>query len=208
MSSQRQGLWYEVLDVVVNILVIVAIVVGIRTFLVSPFQVDGNSMLNTLEDKEYIVINKLAYFIGTPQRGDVVVLLPPGDHSKYFVKRIIGTPGDQVIIDGGNVFIRPAGQKKAEKLDEDAYLMESNRGHTFPKPNKNDDQNRVSYTVPAGRYFLLGDNRQNSTDSRSFVDQTGAPVPFVPQADIKGKVWFIVLPLSKIHALAPPAYAR
>lgn len=207
MSLKRQGLWYEVLDVLVNILVIVAIVVGIRTFLVSPFQVEGKSMLETLEDKEYIVINKLAYFVGSPQRGDVAVLLPPDEEGKYFVKRIIGLPGDQVIIEGGNVSVRRAGEQTVQKLEEE-YLNESNRGQTFPKPQKNGGGTRAVYTVPDGSYFVLGDNRQNSTDSRSFIGPDGKPNPFVPESNIKGKVWFVVLPLTKIHALPDPSYAR
>ncbi|MEK7218491.1 MAG: signal peptidase I, partial [Patescibacteria group bacterium] len=75
----KHGFWFHFLDVFLNIVVIVAIVGGIRTFLVSPFQVEGNSMVETLEDKEYIIINKLTYILGNPHRGDVVVFRPPND---------------------------------------------------------------------------------------------------------------------------------
>ena len=78
---QRQ-LWFHFLDVVLNIVIIVAIVAGIRTFLVSPFQVEGSSMVSTLEDNEYIIINKLAYYIGKPTRGDIVLFHPPGTPPK------------------------------------------------------------------------------------------------------------------------------
>src|SRR3990167_9301171 len=101
-NSQR-ALWFHFLDVVLNIVIIVAIVAGIRTFLVSPFQVEGNSMVSTLEDNEYIIINKLAYHIGLPQRGDIVVFHPPNDPKKYYVKRVIGIPGDRVVLRGGFV---------------------------------------------------------------------------------------------------------
>jgi signal peptidase I len=68
MVIQKHGFWFHFLDVLFNIVVIVAIVGGIRTFLISPFQVEGSSMIDTLQDKEYIIINKLTYFIGKPHR--------------------------------------------------------------------------------------------------------------------------------------------
>src|SRR3989344_1761956 len=106
MTQQKHGLLFHLFDVLINIAVIVAIVGGIRTFLVSPFQVEGSSMVDTLEDKQYIIINKLAYLIGEPERGDVVVFRPPTDHDKYYVKRVIGLPGDEVIIRDGFVYLR------------------------------------------------------------------------------------------------------
>ncbi len=205
-SEKKHGFWYHLFDVLLNIAIIVAIVAGVRTFLVSPFQVEGNSMVDTLADKEYIIINKLVYFTGSPQRGDVVVFRPPTDHDKYYVKRVIGLPGDEVTIRDGFVFLRKAGEVETHKLDETGYLNDKNLGHTYRHPPNGGDQSSVSYTVPEGRYFLLGDNRQGSLDSRSFQAQDSDSTPFVVQDDIKGRVWFIALPLTKIHALAPPEY--
>jgi signal peptidase I len=107
--QQQQSIWFHFLDVLLNIVIIVAIVGLIRTFLVSPFQVEGDSMVDTLEDGEYIIINKLTYYIGQPQRGDVVVFRPPNDHSKHYVKRIIGVPGDEISIRNGFVYIKEKG---------------------------------------------------------------------------------------------------
>lgn len=209
MDQQRQprqhGLLFHILDVVFNIVVIVAIVAGIRTFLVSPFQVEGSSMSSTLEDKEYIIINKLAYFVGTPQRGDIVVFRPPNDPSKYYVKRVIGVPGDTVTIQDGSVFVREEGEVTPTRLDED-YLDDRNAGHTFPEPMASSETQPVSYTVPAERYFLLGDNRLGSHDSRMFRDDSGEAVPYVERDDIKGRVWLIALPITKIHAFETPEY--
>ena len=202
----KHGFWYHLFDVLLNIAIIVAIVAGVRTFLVSPFQVEGNSMVDTLVDKEYIIINKLVYFTGSPDRGDVVVFRPPTDHDKYYVKRIIGLPGDEVTIRDGYVYLRKSGEKEVRKLDESGYLNEKNLGHTFRHPPNSGDQSVVSYTVPANHYFLLGDNRQGSLDSRSFQTQDSESTPFVTQNDIKGRVWFIALPLTKIHALELPEY--
>lgn len=207
MRLQKHGFWYHLLDVVFNIVVIVAIVAGIRTFLISPFQVDGNSMIDTLVDKEYIIINKFAFLVGDPQRGDVVVFRPPNDHGKYYVKRVIGLPGDTVTIKDGYVHLATPGSARQLKLDESSYLNPRNLGHTFKHPPSSGDGATVSYEIPANEYFLLGDNRLGSLDSRSFMGSDGKPTPFVKKDDIAGRVWFIALPISKIHALEPPKYS-
>ncbi len=206
MRLQKHGFWYHLLDVAFNIVVIVAIVAGIRTFLVSPFQVEGSSMIDTLTDKEYIIINKFAFLVGDPQRGDVVVFRPPSEPGKYYVKRVIGLPGDTVTIKDGFVSVKTPGEKEAHRLNESSYLNSRNLGHTFKHPPSSGDAAAVSYTVPSGEFFLLGDNRQGSLDSRSFTGSDGKPEPFVAESEIKGRVWFIALPITKIHALEAPVY--
>ncbi len=206
MKSQKHGLLFHLFDVLINIVVIVAIVGGIRTFLVSPFQVEGSSMVDTLEDKQYIIINKLAYLIGEPERGDVVVFRPPNSPDKYYVKRVIGLPGDRISIRGGNVYVKEAGAKKEAKLEEDKYLNDRNAGRTYRDPPIKGNAAEILYNVPEGQYFLLGDNRTASLDSRSFKDADKNPIPFVESTNIKGRVWFVALPITKIHALEAPAY--
>lgn len=206
MKLREHGLLFHFIDVLFNIIVIVAIVAGIRTFLVSPFQVEGNSMVDTLEDKQYIIINKLAYILGDPKRGDVVVFRPPTDQDKYYVKRVIGLPGDTVSIRGGSVYLRKAGEEEDVKLEEDPYLNDRNEGHTYNHPPSSGNTTEVEYEVPEGSYFLLGDNRQGSLDSRSFQMEGSGATPYVPEEDIKGRVWFVALPITKIHALEPPDY--
>ncbi len=205
VQEKQRGIWFHLLDVVFNIVVIVAIVAGIRTFLVSPFQVEGSSMVSTLEDNEYIVINKLVYFLGTPQRGDIVVFRPPNDPSKYYVKRVIGLPGDTVILKEGNVYLKKAGDDTSRKLDE-PYLDARNQGKTFRHPPGSGDGTEQDFTVPADHYFVMGDNRQGSLDSRSFTLADGQAEPYVERSSIKGRVWFVALPITKIHALAQPDY--
>ncbi len=204
-AEKQHGLWFHLLDVVFNIVVIVAIVAGIRTFLVSPFQVEGSSMVSTLEDNEYIVINKLVYFLNTPDRGDIVVFRPPNDPKKYYVKRVIGLPGDTVIIRDGNVFLKKAGEQTEQQLEE-PYLDARNQGKTFRHPPGQGDSSEQDFTVPADNYFLMGDNRQGSLDSRSFTLENGTPEPYVMRSDIKGRVWFVALPVSKIHAVTHHDY--
>lgn len=202
---QRQ-LWFHFLDVVLNIVIIVAIVAGIRTFLVSPFQVEGSSMASTLEDNEYIIINKLAYYIGKPDRGNIVVFHPPGDVRKYYVKRVIGLPGDRVILRGGYVHLQKAGEEAERRLDEVSYLDERNAGQTYRHPPGGGDFSEEVYVVPEGHYFLLGDNRQGSLDSRSFLAKDGTHTPYVSEEAIRGRVWFVALPITKIHAFGPLEY--
>lgn len=206
MAAEKQhGILFHVLDVVFNIVVIVAIVAGIRTFLVSPFQVEGSSMTNTLEDNEYIIINKLAYYIGQPQRGEIVVFRPPNETNKYYVKRVIGMPGDSISIRDGYVYLTPAGSDEETRLDE-GYLDERNAGKTYRHPPGSGDTSEIDFTVPEGRYFLMGDNRQGSLDSRSFTLPDGSSAPYVAEDNIKGRVWFVALPVTKIHAFETPAY--
>ncbi len=205
MNQQRHGLWFHLLDVVLNIVVIVAAVAAIRTFLVSPFQVEGNSMLSTLEHKEYIIINKLAYILGSPERGDVVVFRPPNDPKKPYVKRIIGMPGDTIVIEDGFVFVRTKDARELLSIDE-TYLNGNNAGQTYQAPPSSGNTEAITYLVPERMYFLLGDNRQGSLDSRSFKDANGNANPYVEENAVLGRVWFVALPISKIHALEPPEY--
>lgn len=206
--NAKRSIVAHVLDVVLNVVIIVAIVAGVRTFLVSPFQVDGSSMLNTLSHGEYIVINKFSYLIGHPQRGDVVVFRPPNEPKKYYVKRVIGLPGDEITIRGGFVYLRESGSTESVKLDESGYLSARNLGHTYRHPPASGDTSAVTYTVPAGSYFLLGDNRLGSLDSRSFFAENEEPIPYITEKSIKGKVWFVALPVNKIHALEAPEYSE
>lgn len=204
----RRSILFHVFDVTLNIVIIVAIVGIIRTFIVSPFQIEGNSMVSTLEHKEYIVINKFRYLIGEPQRGDIVVFRPPSEPGKYYVKRVIGLPGDTIVIRDGNVFVRES-EKGDIELSE-PYLSAASEGKTY-RFNSNGgisagDGSEEVFEVPEGQYFVLGDNRQGSLDSRSFAYLGTHQTAFIPQKNIKGSVWFVALPITKIHAFEAPHY--
>lgn len=203
-ERQNRGVLYNILDVVLNVVIIVAIVGVIRTFVISPFEVEGNSMVPTLEDNQYIIINKIGYITGDPRRGDVVVFRPPIDSGKYYVKRIIGIPGDEIILRGGKVFLKTS---NGEQKLEETYLDARNRDRTFRAPVGTGDQTEERYAVPEGMYFLLGDNRQGSLDSRSFRRASdNEPIPYVEKKNIAGRVWFIALPITKSHAIETPDY--
>lgn len=161
---------------------------------VQNFQVEGSSMFPTLHNADFVLVNKLAYrrwdlgpfdfllpgkqngdyiFHG-PKRGDVVVLLSPQDHSRDFVKRVIGEPGDKIEIVGGQVFIND------QPLEESDYIAASSQSDLSPT------------IIPPDHYFVMGDNRDASSDSRSFGP--------VPRALIIGRVWFRWYPLDRIDA--------
>lgn len=204
MTTKQRGFWFHLIDITLNIIIIVAIVATIRTFVVSPFQVEGSSMNDTLLHKEYIIINKFKFIFGNPKRGDIVVFHPTLDAGKYYVKRVIGLPGDTVVVRDGFVFVRDK-DGKDQRLDE-AYLSPKNAGHTFRAPVTSGDAREIVYTIPDDNYFVLGDNRLGSLDSRSFTNAEGGPAPYVPRERIKGSVWFVALPITKIHAIEPPDY--
>lgn len=206
LNIRRGGFLYNVLDVLLNVVIIVSIVAVIRTFIVSPFEVEGNSMVPTLEDNQYIIINKIGYLLGEPHRGDVVVFRPPDDGGKHYVKRIIGLPGEEIVIRGGKIFLRQAEGEKEVLLPE-PYLDERNRGHTYRAPVGSGDKGEERYVVPSEHYFLLGDNRQGSLDSRSFHDERGGQQPYVHRRKVAGRVWFVALPITKSHALETPVYS-
>ncbi len=203
-SSAKRSLWFHLFDVTLNIVIIVAIVALIRTFIVSPFQIEGSSMIDTLENKEYIVINKFRYLFRMPERGDIVVFRPPTDMAKYYVKRVIGMPGDTMVVRDGYLFLRD--ENKGDIRLEESYLSGINAGKTYRYPVNSGDTSEEIFSVPEGQYFLLGDNRQGSLDSRSFGHLGTQETAFVPRSNIKGSVWFVALPVTKIHAFDTPQY--
>lgn len=199
---------FHIFDVALNIVIIVVIVGIIRTFIVSPFQIEGNSMIETLEHKEYIVINKFRYLFGSPHRGDIVVFIPPTDKKKYYVKRVLGLPGDTIVLRDGKVFLR---EDEGDKELHETYLSAANQGKTY-RFNVNGgisagDTSEEVFNVPSGHYFLLGDNRQGSLDSRSFAYLNTHETAYIKEGDIKGSVWFVALPITKIHAFQAPEYS-
>ncbi len=210
-------------DLALNLIIIIGFVFIIRTYLISPFQVFGPSMcdtLNNIEGKcqrgfgEYIIVNKLGYLnilgwqIGTPNRGDVVVFHPPHNSEEFFIKRVIGLPGETVKLKNGEVYIYNEKNPQGFKLNE-TYLNTYNKGNTHPYT-----ENFTSFEVPAGTYFVLGDNRNSSSDSRScFKEKASDPdcgegnaTSYLPMANIEGQAWLILWPLDKISALSVPNY--
>lgn len=124
-------------------------------------------MLPTMEEEQYLIINKLAYFLDEPQRGDIIVLHFPNDRSRDFIKRIIGLPGDTVEINNGRVMVNGV------ELNE-PYI-------------KDPPTNNQTWTIPPDSYFVMGDNRLSSSDSRAWS--------YLPREDIIGKAWIVYWPV-------------
>ena len=291
-------------DILYNAVIIIILVILIRTYLISPFRVVGSSMADTLQSNEFILIDKLSYRLGEPERGDPVVFKPPitnkypqkfeevvvtdkngegsldlkglitnksviycqnrimksfwfckeraqeGDivyyrpinddagsrldltwknsekknisakdienqkitingkpemsylvriYSKsgpeYFVKRIIGIPGDIIKIDNGRVYLKTPESKDFVELDE-KYLNDENKNSTYFSQSIGSN----TIVVPEGYYFMMGDNRNHSNDSRSWFSPIDEQyTPFVPKDDLNGKVLVVLWPLNGIR---------
>jgi signal peptidase I len=155
--------------------------------LFQPNQVKGQSMEPTFHDKEYILTDKISYRLGMPQRGDVVVFRSPKDSNVDFIKRIIALPGERVKIAGGKVYVN------GSVLDESGYLDPT----VYTGPESFLSENR-EIMVPSGRYFVMGDNRMHSSDSRDFG-------PVLP-SEFVGKVFFRYWPIDRFGRIEKPNY--
>jgi signal peptidase I len=154
----------------------VVLAVIVILFLYQPVKVEGTSMMPTLDDQERIFINKFVYRFSRIDRGDTVVFWFPGDPSKSYIKRVIGVPGDQVEVVHGTVVVN------GHALEED-YVPSEFR----------DDNSMPAKTVPGDQYFVLGDHRSSSNDSRAWG--------MVPRRYIYGKAVFIYWPFDKMGVL-------
>ena len=166
----------EAKDWIISIVVAVVLAFLIRQFIVELYIVDGPSMRPTLQSQERLVVNKFIYSLRTPEKGEILVFKYPRDQSRDFIKRVIATPGDTIEIKDGRVYVND------QMLNED-YILEKTRSE-YPKA-----------TVPDGTVFVMGDNRNNSEDSR-FAD-----VGFVPYSLIKGKAILVFWPFSQFKTL-------
>lgn len=174
-------------EVVKIAVVTLAIIIPIRYFLVQPFFVKGASMEPNFEDGQYLIIDELSYRYRPPERGEVLVFRYPLDPSQFYIKRLIGLPGERVEISSGQVEIFNSEHPLGFILDESRYL-----------PAGVTTAGQTDITLGPGEYFLLGDNRQASFDSRRWGP--------VPQKDIIGRVWFRAWPPQTAQVFAAPEY--
>lgn len=164
--------WFR--DLMLSVLIAVLVIL----FLYRPVKVEGTSMMPSLYDQERLFINQFSYKfgIGDIKRGDTVVFWFPEDTTKSYIKRVIGLPGDTIEVDDGYVLVN--GKKLVEN---------------YIPPEYRDDRNYPLHTVPADEYFVLGDHRVSSNDSRAWG--------FVPRNYIYGKAVFVFWPPDRIGAV-------
>ena len=170
---KKKSNWLEFIQVVV---IAALIILPIRMYIGSPFYVQGSSMEPSYNEGDYLIVDKISYRFNDPKRGDVIVLNSPKDKS-FYVKRIIGLPNEKIVIDDGIITIYT--QEKEISLKED-YL--SNNTYT---------NNSVNNVLGEDEYFVLGDNRPVSFDSRLFGP--------IKRQDIIGKIFVRLFPLNKEH---------
>jgi len=167
------------------VIIAAAIVIPIRYFLFQPFFVKGESMEPNFENGDYLIVDEISYRFQSPQRGEIVVFKYPEDLSQRFIKRVIGLPGETIGIEDGKITIYKDGE--AQVLNESGYLSSS----LFTQGN-------IKISLRENEYFVMGDNRPLSYDSRRFG--------VVPGKDIIGRVIFRALPFVSLAKFKAPAY--
>lgn len=175
---------FETIKVIVVSLIIV---VPIRAYVVQPFYVDGASMEPNFFDGEYLIVDEISYRLEEPLRGDIVVFHPPTNNKVFYIKRILGLPGETVIITGGKISI--IGRDGQELKISENYL-DNNYQMT------EDDNYQV--TLNDQEYFVLGDNRKNSLDSRKIGP--------IKRDEIRGRVLLRAFPFNRFGLMEKPVY--
>ncbi|MGC9335158.1 MAG: signal peptidase I [Anaerolineae bacterium] len=176
-KSRGRSALREMLETVLLTLLIYVLV---RSFLFENYRVLGHSMDPTLEDMQYLVVNKLGYRLHEPQRGDIIVFRDPRSADRKLIKRIIGLPGEMLEIRNGQVFVN-------EQPLEEPYVGGPTRYSQPPTP------------IPEGHYFVLGDNRNNSSDSHNWGS--------LSRDQIVGKAWFSYWPPATWGLMLHEEYA-
>lgn len=174
-------------DFLQGIVVILAIMVMIYLFVMSPQEINGASMEPNFHNGEYILTNKITFKLGNPKRGDVVIFKSPKNKDVDYIKRIIGLPGDTVSLKNSKVYVNNQLLNESY-LSPDVYIF----GGSYLQEGGEVD-------VPAGRYFVMGDNRPHSSDSREFGP--------IAKEDFIGKAIVRYWPFTRAGFLQTPQYA-
>lgn len=184
--EEDQSLWSKftngLIELIEFIAIVGAILVIIRFFVAEPHKVSGHSMVPNFQDGDYIITNKLTVRMDNPQRGEVIILQHPQKPSEVLIKRIIGLPNEHIKVSGGGVYIN------GQKLDE-PYLPQGvkTQGELFLAEGE-------EITIPDDQYFVMGDNRPGSSDSREWGT--------VKKEQIIGQAWFRYWPPQEFGLIA------
>jgi signal peptidase I len=179
VPSQREP--STTLDVVKFTVIALLIVLPIRFFIAQPFIVNGASMEPAFQSGEYLIVDQLSHRFEAPVRGEVVIFRYPKDESKYFIKRVIGLPGETVLVSGETITIFNTEHPEGFVLDE-PYLGKDNH-----------ESGTITVTLDSDSYFVLGDNRRASSDSRIWGP--------LPENNIVGRAFLRLLPIDSYELL-------
>jgi len=149
-----------------------------------PHKIKGSSMEPNFHDGEYLLTDKVSYRFGDPQRGEVIVFKAPPDFNDEFIKRIIGIPGDQIMVRGGKVYLN--NEELVEPYLPDYFITQAGKVVS----------EGAQFTVPEGTYLVFGDNRNHSYDSRNFGP--------IDRDKIVGRAWFVYWPPSQMGVISYP----
>lgn len=185
MSNIFKIIYSFVFDTIQTILIAASIFLVIYIFLMRPFEVSGDSMYPTYKNGEYILTNLIFLRFEEPQKGDVIVFKAPEDPDKDYIKRVIATPGDTVMVSENRVYVN------GQQLDESDYLSS-----TVQTPSGRFLEEGETVSVPEDNYIVMGDNRPHSSDSREWG--------FLPKEDIIGKSFFVYWPPSNMRGITNP----
>jgi signal peptidase I len=181
--SAKPSFWSNLgsaLRELIETLILTLVIFLVIRFAVQNFRIEGFSMEPNFHDGQYLFVNKLVYMLHPPERGDVVVFVPPNNNSRDYIKRVIGLPGDRIEIRSGAVFVNGETLREAYPLNEGTYSA-------------------GSLVVPPEEYFVLGDNRNYSSDSHSWGT--------VSVKKIIGKAWISYWPPQMIGLVPDYTYA-
>lgn len=182
-EQEKQVDWIRpVAEGIRTVLIVVGLAYVLRLAVFQPYIVEGASMAPYFATHDYLIVDKLSYHFTQPDRGDIIVFRYPNDPRTNYVKRIIGLPGEQVIIENGKVRIINAANPAGFELDESFYLTD-NIKTTLPAAS------RSEFTVTPDHFFVMGDNRPASSDSREWG--------LLPRENVVGRVAVKAYPLSQ-----------
>lgn len=178
--NPARDFWEFLIDLIKTGAIVFIIAFALRYFAVQPYIVDGESMMPNYQNREYLLAEKISYSVGNPRRGDVVIFKYPKNPSLNYIKRIIGLPDEKVQIANNQITIFNTGHPSGIVLTESYILKDS--------PTQTPNNSIYEITLKDNEYFVLGDNRGHSSDSREWG--------VLPKDNILGRSWLTLVPLN------------
>jgi signal peptidase I, bacterial type len=172
----KNPIWAEIWDTVKFIIILMIIVVPFRMYIAQPFIVSGSSMDPTFADRQYLIVDEISYALGKIKRGDVVIFHPPAEEKSYYIKRIIGLPNERVTIQNGRTIIYNEANPNGLELD-DSFIKKNTTCQIY-----------CDVQLGADEFFVMGDNRTNSQDSRIIGP--------IPRSNLVGRAFARLFPFN------------